>query len=114
MTFALFQSCRHGRRMDECPFCNRTRFVHHSETSEAGRPGRKTAAQMREQVYRAIAGAPMGLTDEEIVMVTGLGPNTARPRRVELATAGRIVPAGTRRTRSGRSAQVWAVAKAAA
>ena len=54
----------------------------------------------------------LGATDEEIEQLTGLSGNTVRPRRNELAAADMIVKAGyTRRTRSGRRAEVWIAAE---
>lgn len=90
-------------------------FVHHSQESfDAAVSVRAKAPNLRERVYVAIKNAPSGLTDEEISNVTGLGPSTARPRRVELAseTPPRIASNGTRKTLSGRNAQVWVVTKA--
>jgi len=49
-------------------------------------------------------------TDEEIATGLGMNPSTERPRRIELARAGLIAEAGTRRTASGRMATVWRVA----
>ena len=49
-------------------------------------------------------------TDEEIATGLGMNPSTERPRRIELARAGLIAEAGTRRTTSGRNATVWRVA----
>lgn len=46
-------------------------------------------------------------TDEEIATGLGMNPSTERPRRIELARAGLIAEAGTRRTISGRNATVW-------
>lgn len=46
-------------------------------------------------------------TDEEIIARTGLSPNTARPRRVELEKMGLIVAGELRKTRSGRWATTW-------
>jgi len=60
---------------------------------------------LREQVYAALLARPM--TDEQIADTLGLAPNTARPRRVELARAGRIVETGTALTKSGRKAVLW-------
>ena len=88
-------------------------FQSHSATSkaaavEAGRCG--LAARARETVYAAIsASGGQGMTDEEIARVTGLNPSTARPRRVELSAAGRVISSGARLTASGRMAQVWIV-----
>jgi hypothetical protein len=65
---------------------------------------------IRERVYSYIyLTESHGATDEEIADEMGGNPNTLRPRRIELAKAGRIVPAGTRRTRSGALAVVWRV-----
>ena len=52
-----------------------------------------------------------GATDFEIERDLKLGPNTARPRRVELYLAGKVIDSGLRRpTASGRQAAVWVVA----
>ena len=66
-----------------------------------------SVATMREQVYDCIKANPQGITDERIAELTKLGPNTARPRRLELERAGRIVASGTSKTRSGRKAVTW-------
>lgn len=47
------------------------------------------------------------LTDEQISERTGLAPNTARPRRVELLQRGLIEEVGKAVTRSGRKASLW-------
>jgi hypothetical protein len=67
---------------------------------------------LRERVYSAIAAAgEWGMTDDEIERETSLRHQTASARRRELVLLGRIKPNGqTRRTSSGRSAQVWVVA----
>jgi len=50
-----------------------------------------------------------GAIDQEITEATGICPDSARARRVELAQAGEVVDCGRRRaTRSGRPAIVWA------
>ena len=89
-------------------------FQRHSLTSiEAAHQARESgsAARYREVVYAAICGAPDGLTDEGISVLTRLPGNTARPRRVELLDAGRIKDSGRRReTLSGRKAVIWTVA----
>jgi hypothetical protein len=85
-------------------------FVRESETSrEAAIAIAPNASAIREQVYAFIAKAgSLGTTDEEIQERMALAPNTARPRRVELVTAGRVRDSGRRRnTRSGRQAVVW-------
>jgi predicted ArsR family transcriptional regulator len=47
------------------------------------------------------------LTDEQIATRLNLAGNTARPRRIELVTAGLVEQAGTRKTASGRTAATW-------
>lgn len=82
----------------------------HSKTSlDAAKSVKANVESLREKVYTAISNAYMGLTDAEISLETGLAGNTARPRRIELQRAGRIVSAGTRPTPSGRKAVVWCV-----
>ena len=83
----------------------------HSPTSQAAAEAIKPSAnRLRDQVYAAIAAAPDGLTDEQIIDTTGIQPSTARPRRVELVEAQRIRSSErTRPTRSGRQATIWVV-----
>lgn len=68
----------------------------------------------RGRVVVAQALSDHGLIDEEIAERTGLPPNTARPRRVELVEFGYVGPAVhvdgtpiTRATVAHRQAQVW-------
>ena len=83
----------------------------HSATSKAAADGIKLlAAGLRGKVLSFIdSRGEAGATDEEIAQGTGINPSTARPRRVELATRGLIVKSGTRKTASGRTADVWKV-----
>jgi hypothetical protein len=85
----------------------------HSPTSlEAAHQARESglAERGRELVWAALSGAgASGLTDEQIAQVTRLNPSTARPRRIELLRAGRIIDSGTRLTASGRKAVVWMI-----
>lgn len=62
-------------------------------------------------LYRArIDGVPEdGLTDEGITAATKLGPNSARPRRVELVDGGWVVDSGKRVRVRGRWQIVWVV-----
>ena len=85
----------------------------HSDTSKAAAADIAPAAgTLRAQVLAFIdSRGAKGATDEEIAQGTGINPSTARPRRVELATRGLIVKAGTRKTASGRMADVWIVSK---
>lgn len=55
------------------------------------------------------SSGPIGLTDEQIAALSGLSPNCARPRRIELWRAGAIIDMGLRATASGRMAAVWVV-----
>jgi len=60
----------------------------------------------RDRILAALAKhGPM--TDEQIVERTGLGANTARPRRVELVRAGLVVAVGEGRTAGGNRAVTW-------
>lgn len=105
--------CAHGRLPHErCPFCDPLPPAQrHSPTSvaaaEAIAPDQNT---VRERVYRCIlTDGP--ITDEGIANKLSMNPSTARPRRVELVDAGRVVAAGKSHTASGRSAVAWKVAR---
>jgi hypothetical protein len=83
-------------------------YQSHSETSmDAALSVVGKTKTLRETVYEALAQTPM--TDEQIAVRLNLAPNTARPRRVELSKAGRIVEVGKAPTASGRSAVLWGV-----
>jgi hypothetical protein len=82
----------------------------HSPTSvEAAKSVKERAQIARNKVYAALRHAGLdGLTDEELISVTGLSGNCARPRRIELVTAGMVRDSGrTRLTASRRRAVVW-------
>lgn len=91
----------------------------HSPTSvEAAESVKGKAATLRDVVYAHIkAAGARGCTDEELYALTGLPPNTCRPRRVELlgvqrgglwAIAPLIRDSGqTRKGSSGRGMTVW-------
>jgi hypothetical protein len=85
----------------------------HSETSRAAAESfdGNTLNALQRRVLDLLRSTPGGLTDEEISNRLGMNPSTERPRRVELARRGLVVKAGTRKTASGRSADVWVVAK---
>jgi hypothetical protein len=92
-------------RMKDTP-----RSIHPSQTSQdASISILHKQPSLQEKVYEAIRAAQKGLIDEEIAEVTGLAPNTSRPRRIELQVAGRIESLGTRPTKSGRKSQIWTV-----
>lgn len=65
------------------------------------------AGRLRRIVYEwLLAHGPA--TDEEIIAGTGLSPNTARPRRIELVQSGQVLDSGTtKKTASGRQAVAW-------
>ena len=80
----------------------------HSPTSVAAADSqtKKKTEIDRDRILAALAKhGPM--TDEQIVERTGLGANTARPRRVELVRAGLVVAVGEGRTAGGNRAVTW-------
>ena len=93
-------------------FTQRAPAVNGSATSakaaDSLTPGTLNAMQRR--VLELLAATPEGLTDEEMQLRLGMNPSTQRPRRIELMRMGLVQRAGTRRTSSGRSADVWRVA----
>jgi hypothetical protein len=64
----------------------------------------------------AVARDPrtVGLTDVEIQRATGLNPNSARPRRVELVDGGWLADSGVTREHFGREHTVWVLSDKAA
>jgi hypothetical protein len=68
---------------------------------------------LRRKVFDFIASqGKLGATDEEIQIALRMSGNTQRPRRWELAKAGRIEQDAVRRkTSAGRLAQVWIASK---
>jgi hypothetical protein len=93
-------------------FAQRAPAVNGSITSAAAADslGPKTLNAMQRRVLELLAANPQGLTDEEMQRRLGMNPSTQRPRRIELARRGLVVTCGTRRTSSGRNADVWRVA----
>lgn len=90
---------------DNYPFC-----VAASDTSRAAAEAvAPSARSLRDLVERTIkAQGTHGATDDELLALTGLAPNTARPRRNELVDAGKVRGSGKHRaTRSGCQAAVW-------
>lgn len=81
----------------------------HSETSrQAAVAIAPTSGTLRAKVLAFIqTRGAAGATDEEIATALGLNPSTARPRRIELVRGGFIEKRGTRKTSSGRAADVW-------
>jgi hypothetical protein len=72
--------------------------------------GPATLNAMQRRVLELLQATPEGLTDEEMQKRLGMNPSTQRPRRIELAGRGLVIEAGTRKTASGRNANVWRVA----
>jgi hypothetical protein len=56
----------------------------------------------------------VGLTDVEIQRATGINPNSARPRRVELVDGGWLADSGVTREHFGREHTVWVLTDKAA
>lgn len=81
-----------------------------SDTSRAAAASvRQDTARLRQIVHDFLRRCgPEGATDEEGDRVLGLGPNTYRPRRVELVAKGWVADSGRKRpTATGRLATVW-------
>lgn len=78
------------------------------------RPG--TAGRAVLDAVAAVARDPatVGLTDVQLQAVTGLNPNTVRPRRGELVTGGWLVDSGTTRPHHGKAHRVWVLSDRAA
>ncbi len=65
---------------------------------------------LRAKVFRALVSARKPLTDEELIRLSRLPANSARPRRIELVSLGVVRDSGrTGVTRSGRKAVRWEV-----
>jgi transcription initiation factor IIE alpha subunit len=93
-------------------FTQRAPSVNGSMTSAqaAESLGPQTLNALQRRVLELLKATPEGLTDEEMQRRLGMNPSTQRPRRIELARRGLIVTGGTRKTASGRNADVWRVA----
>jgi predicted transcriptional regulator of viral defense system len=88
-------------------------MIHNGTTTSvaAAESAQPNAAAARLRVLVAIKAAGIhGLTRDEACAVTGVSPNSLRPRVAELLAAGTIEEAGEiRRTASGRAAKVLTV-----
>lgn len=84
-------------------------FQRHSGTSkDAAQKIIKHIGPLHMQILEYLRARPEGATDGEMQDGLNMNPSTQRPRRIELAVAGRIENFGcTRPTKSGRSAIVW-------
>ena len=64
--------------------------------------------RLQQIVLETLQGAQDGLTDEQLIKITGLSPNCARPRRIELVKKGLARDSSKRRqSTNGRKAIVW-------
>lgn len=82
---------------------------HSPESVAAARAIEPRVRNLRAMVYTAIAfWGPC--TDQALADLLEMPENTTRPRRVELVQAGRVQKVGVGKTRSGRSAALWACA----
>jgi hypothetical protein len=78
----------------------------------------RTGSRRREVLDAVLAVArdprTVGLTDVEIQRATGISPNSARPRRVELVDGGWLADSGRTREHFGREHTVWVITDKAA
>lgn len=90
-------------------YAGRAPSVSHSPTSvEAASKIEKHVGPLHKKLLVFLAAHPEGATDIEMQEALAMNPSTQRPRRIELAFAGKIENFGcTRPTRSGRAAIVW-------
>lgn len=84
-------------------------YVPHSATSkEAAILAAPNAGTQRRRVLDLLLAHPLGLTDDEMQVALGMGPQTQCPRRIELVARGLVGECGaTRKTRKNRNATVW-------
>jgi hypothetical protein len=78
-------------------------------------PGTGTKRRAVLDAVAAVARDPRtaGLTDVEIQRATGISPNSARPRRVELVDGGWLEDSGETREHFGREHTVWVLTERA-
>lgn len=88
---------------------HRAPFVRGSETSEAAADEiEEHGASMTTRVLNTLKAQPAGLTDQQMQDMSGLGPQSQCPRRIELVKLGLVADSGRKRkTRRGRDATVW-------
>jgi hypothetical protein len=84
-------------------------YARHSSTSRAASQAIEPRIHtQRYEVMQCIKQCgSRGATDAEISALLSLSGDTVRPRRGSLAAAGLIEKSGTRKTASGRDADVW-------
>lgn len=72
------------------------------------RPPRSTGGNMQAVSLALMQRGDDGATDEELEEMTGLGPNSVRPRRIDLVRLHRATDSGRKRkTKRGWPATVW-------
>lgn len=86
----------------------------HTSRTAAQRTLLKSGSARRRVLDALVRTLDGGLTDEELQAYLRMGPNTQRPRRVELVEAGFVEPkpGATRVTSSGSPAIVWQATQA--
>ena len=106
-----------------CPYCNY--FIGHQAdppcialsrvevSRDCSREARKSVDLAPMQGAVLICLRELGdQTEEDILTATHLGPNSVRPRLLELERLGLVARTGeTKPTRSGRRAQTWTATK---
>lgn len=87
-----------------------------SDAAKAAEPRSGTNRRAVLDAVAAVARDPrtVGLTDVEIQRATGINPNSARPRRVELVDGGWLADSGRTREHFGREHTVWILTDKAA
>ena len=113
----LFGAPRHRLHRDSCtqrppsrPEAPQAPYVAGSATSKAAAEqldGKQTEKDRRRILDYLEANGPR--TDEQIAADLGINPNSARPRRLELAEQGLIYQYGHAVTAAGRKARTWAI-----
>lgn len=80
---------------------------------DAGARAFPRSATNRFRVLESIAtGGPVGRTDDEVIVRTGLAHQSVGPRRLELLEGGWIEDSGRKRaTRTGAQAIVWVLSQ---
>ena len=96
--------------MTSTPLLDWVPYVRSSATSRAAADAIAPHVTPLQQVVRDYLREHGPSTDEEMQAGIPLGPNTQRPRRVELVGKGYVVDSGsTRAGGSGKQAVVWRV-----
>lgn len=99
---------------EETPGARQRRRAAARRAAAVPRPGTSARAVLDAVVAVARDPRTAGLTDVQIQTVTGLNPNTVRPRRGELVSGGWLVDSGTTRPHHGKAHRVWVLSDRAA